>query len=120
MKAEKNYFVNSVYDTDIHLYSIRDNALDAFVYPLLCTFSDLKKFLSSRLECVPDESFPQFFQYPNQYGVFDCGTYKPVLPDGSNNPYNTYPRPRFLGRVSDFRYEGDVSDGKSPSSDKDI
>ncbi len=103
-------------DNKVHLYSIRDNALDVYTYPVMCTLSDLKKFLSARLEC--DYSvFPEFFKYPEQYSVHDCGTYEPVLPDGSNCPYNSYSRPRFVGRLIDFR--GD-SDGKSTSSDKDI
>lgn len=104
-------------DTEVHLYSIRDNALDVYPYPLMCTFSDLKKFLSARLEC--DYSvFPEFFKYPDQYSVYDCGTYGPVLPDSSNNPYNAYPRARFVGRLIDFR--GGDDNGKSTSTDKDI
>lgn len=103
-------------DNKVHLYSLRDNALDVYSYPIMSTFSDLKNFLSARMEC--DYSvFPEFFKYPDQYSVYDCGTYEPVLPDGSNNPYNTYPRPRFIGRLIDFR--GD-NDGKSTSTNKDI
>ncbi len=104
-------------DTEIHLYSIRDNALDVFIYPLICTFSDLKYFLSARLEC--DYSvFPEFFKYPEQYSVFDCGTYVPIVADGSSNPFRNYSSPRFLKRVIDFR--GEVKDGKSTSTDKNL
>lgn len=103
-------------DTEVHLYSIRDNALDVYPYPLMCTFSDLKKFLSARLECDYNV-FPEFFKYPEQYSVYDCGTYDAVLLDSANNPYDTYPRPRFIGRLIDFR--GD-NDGKSASTDKNI
>lgn len=84
-------------DTEVHLYSIRDNALDVYTYPLICTFSDLKNFLSARLEC--DYSvFPEFFKYPEQYSVFDCGTYSPIVADGSGNPFRNYVSPRFLKR----------------------
>lgn len=103
-------------DIEVHLYSIRDDALDVYTYPVMCTLSDLKKFLSARLEC--DYSvFPEFFKYPEQYGVYDCGTYEPLLPVGSNSPYNTYPHPRFIGRLIDFR---GGNDGKSTSTNKDI
>lgn len=107
-----------VYDIDnkVHLFSVRDNALDVYTYPILCTLSDLKNFLSARLEC-DFNVFPEFFKYPDQYSVYDCGTYESVLPDGSNNPYCAYSRPRFIGRLIDFR--GDT-DGKSSSSDKDL
>ena len=37
-------------DSKVHLFSIRDNALDVYTYPLMCTFYDLKNFLSARLE----------------------------------------------------------------------
>lgn len=104
-------------DTEVHLFSIHDNALDVYSYPIMSTFSDLKNFLSARMEC--DYSvFPEFFKYPDQYSVYDCGTYEPVLPDSSNNPYNSYSRPRFVGRLIDFR--GDIKDGKSTSTDKNI
>lgn len=99
----------------IHLFSIRDNALDVHTYPLLCTMSDLRKFLSVRLEVVIDESVPEFFKYPDQYCVIDCGTYEPVLSDGFNCPYCVNSCPRVLGLVSDFK--GGVSDGKSSSRD---
>ncbi len=99
----------------VHLFSIRDNALDVYTYPLLCTLSDLRKFLSVRLEVVIDESFPEFFKYPDQYCIVDCGTYEPLLPDGSNCPYRVDSRPRVLGLVSDFR--GGVPDGESSSCD---
>lgn len=108
--------VNDI-DNQVHLYSIRDNALDVFTYPIMCTLSDLKKFLSAKMEC--DYSvFPDFFKYPDQYSVFDCGTYEPVLPDSSDNPYCSYSRPRFISRLTDFI--GDDKDGKSASTDKDI
>lgn len=107
--------VNDI-DNKIHLYSIRDNALDVYSYPIMCTLSDLKNFLSARLECDYNV-FPEFFKYPEQYSVHDCGTYEPVLPDGFNSPYNSYSRPRFIGRLIDFR--GDT-DGKSSSTDKDL
>lgn len=103
-------------DNKVHLFSIRDNALDVFVYPILCTLSDLSNFLSARLE-VDSSVFPDFFKYPEQYSVFDCGTYEPITSDDSVNPYCNYSRPRFLKRVIDFR--GDT-DGKSTSTDKDI
>ena len=103
-------------DNKVHLFSIRDNALDVFAYPVMSTLFDLKKFLSVRMECDYDV-FPEFFKYPDQYSVYDCGTYEPVLPDGSNNPYCSYSRPRFIGRLIDFR--GDT-DGKISSSDKDL
>lgn len=100
-------------DNEVHLFAIRDNALDAYTYPLICTFDDLVNFLSARLEC--DYSvFPDFLKYPEQYSVFDCGTYVPVNVDDSVNPYHNYSRPRFLKRVIDFR--GDT-DGKSTSAD---
>lgn len=98
----------------VHLFSIRDNALDVFTYPILCTMSDLRRFLSVRLEVV-HESVPEFFKYPDQYSVIDCGTYEPVLSDGSNCPYCVNSCPRVLGLVSDFK--GGFSDGKSPSRD---
>lgn len=100
----------------VHLFSIRDNALDVFTYPVLSTYPDLKNFLSARLE---SDRFvlPEFFKYPDQYSLYDCGTYEPVLPDGSNNPYCAHPRPRFVGRLIDFR--GDI-DGKSSSPNKDL
>lgn len=107
--------VNDI-DNKVHLFSVRDNALDVYTYPIMCTLSDLKKFLSARLECDYNV-FPEFFKYPEQYSVFDCGTYEPIILDGSNNPFNHYSSPRFLGRLVDFR--GD-EDGKSPSTDKDI
>ncbi len=100
----------------VHLFSVRDNALDVYSYPILCTLSDLKNFLSARLECDYNV-FPEFFKYPYQYSVYDCGTYEPVLPDGFNNPYCSHSRPRFIGRLIDFR--GDT-DGKSTSTNKDI
>ena len=103
-------------DNKVHLFSFRDNALDVYTYPILCTLSDLKNFLSVRLECDYDV-FPEFFKYPDQYSLYDCGTYEPVLLDGSNNPYCAYPRPRFIGRLVDFR--GDI-DGKSSSTNKDL
>lgn len=103
-------------DNEVHLFAIRDNVLDTYTYPFLSTFSDLRKFLSARLECDYCE-FPEFLKYPEQYSVFDCGTYVPIVTDGSNNPFSNYPCPRFLKRVIDFR--GD-SDGKSTSSDKNI
>lgn len=103
-------------DNEVHLFSIRDNALDVYTYPIMCTLSDLRNFLSARLEC--DYSvFPDFLKYPEQYSVFDCGTYEPVTSDDSVNPYNNYSRPRFLKRVVDFRGE---ENGKSTSTDKDI
>lgn len=108
--------VNDI-DNQVHLYSIRDNAIDVFTYPIMCTLSDLKKFLSARLECDYNV-FPDFFKYPDQYSVFDCGTYEPVLPDSSDNPYCSYSRPRFISRLNDFI--GDDKDGKSASTDKDI
>lgn len=104
-------------DTEVHLFSIHDNALDVYSYPIMSTFSDLKNFLSVRMEC-DSNVFPEFFKYPDQYSVYDCGTYEPVLPDGSNNPFCAYSRPRFLGRLIDFR--GDIENGKSTSTDKDI
>ena len=104
------------FDDKVHLFSIRDNALDVFSYPLMSTYSDLTKFLSARLECDYNV-FPEFFKYPDQYSLYDCGTYEPVLPDGSNNPYCAYSRPRFIGRLIDFR--GDI-DGKSSSTNKDL
>ncbi len=104
-------------DTEVHLYSIRDNALDVYPYPLMCTLSDLKKFLSARLECDYNV-FPEFFKYPDQYSVYDCGTYVPVLSDSANNPYSSYPRSRFVGRLIDFR--GGDDNGKSASTDKNI
>ncbi len=103
-------------DNKVHLFSIRDNALDVYTYPLICTFDDLKEFLSARLECDYN-GFPDFFKYPEQYSVFDCGTYEPIDVDDSVNPYHNYSRPRFLKRVIDFR--GDT-DGKSTSTDKNI
>ncbi len=103
-------------DSKVHLFSIRDNALDVYTYPLMCTFYDLSNFLSARLECDYDV-FPDFLKYPEQYSVFDCGTYEPVTSNGSFNPYCNYSRPRFLKRVIDFR--GD-NDGKSTSTDKNI
>lgn len=102
----------------VHLFSIRDNALDVYTYPILCTMSDLRKFLSVRLEVVTDESVPEFFKYPDQYSVVDCGTYEPVLPDGSMCPYCVSSCPRVLGLVSDFK--GGFSDGKGTSTNKDI
>lgn len=103
-------------DNKVHLFSIRDNALDVYTYPVMCTLSDLKNFLSARLES--DYSvFPEFFKYPDQYSLYDCGTYEPVLSDGFNNPYCAYSCPRFIGRLIDFR--GDT-DGKSSSSNKDL
>ena len=103
-------------DNEVHLFAIRDNALDVYSYPFMATFSDLKNFLSAQLEC--DFSvFPEFFKYPEQYSVFDCGTYVPIVTDGSGNPFRNYSRPRFLKRVIDFR--GDT-DGKSASADKNI
>lgn len=103
-------------DNKVHLYSIRDNALDVYTFPFMCTLSDLKNFLAARVEC--DYSvFPEFFKYPDQYSVYDCGTYESVLPDGSNNPYCSYSRPRFIGRLIDFR--GDT-DGKGTSTNKNI
>lgn len=108
--------VNDI-DNQVHLYSIRDNALDVFTYPIMCTLSDLKKFLSAKLECDYNV-FPEFFKYPDQYSVFDCGTYEPVLPDSSDNPYCSYSRPRFISRLTDFI--GDDDNGKSASTDKDI
>ena len=108
--------VNDI-DNQVHLYSIRDNALDVFTYPIMCTLSDLKKFLSAKMECDYNV-FPDFFKYPDQYSVFDCGTYEPVLPDSSDNPYCSYSRPRFISRLTDFI--GDDNDGKSASTDKDI
>ena len=104
-------------DNKVHLYSIRDNALDVYTYPIMCTLSDLKNFLTARLECDYGV-FPDFFKYPDQYSVYDCGTYEPVLPDSSNNPYCAYSRPCFISRLIDFR--GDDKDGKSTSTDKDI
>lgn len=103
-------------DNKVHLFSIRDNALDVYIYPLICTFDDLVNFLSARLECDYN-GFPDFFKYPEQYSVFDCGTYEPIDVDDSVNPYHNYSRPRFLKRVIDFR--GDT-DGKSASTDKNI
>lgn len=103
-------------DNKVHLFSIRDNALDVYTYPLICTFDDLVNFLSARLECDYN-GFPDFFKYPEQYSVFDCGTYEPIDVDNSVNPYHNYSRPRFLKRVIDFR--GDT-DGKSASTDKNI
>ena len=104
------------FDDKVHLFSIRDNALDVFTYPIMCTYLDLINFLSARLEC--DYSvFPDFFKYPEQYSVFDCGTYEPVTSDDSVNPYDNYSRPRFLKRVIDFRGE---KDGKSTSTDTDF
>lgn len=108
--------VNDV-DTEVHLYSIRDNALDVYPYPLMCTFSDLKKFLSARLECDYNV-FPEFFKYPDQHSVYDCGTYDPLLSDSSNSPYNIYPRPKFIGRLIDFR--GGNDNGESASTDKNL
>lgn len=108
--------VNDI-DNQVHLYSIRDNALDVFTYPIMCTLSDLKKFLSAKLECDYNV-FPEFFKYPDQYSVFDCGTYEPVLPDSSDNPYCSYSRPRFISRLTDFI--GDDDNVKSASTDKDI
>lgn len=103
-------------DNEVHLFAIRDNALDAYTYPFMATFPDLKNFLSAQLEC--DYSvFPEFFKYPEQYSVFDCGTYVPIVTDGSCNPFRNYSSPRFLKRVIDFR--GDT-DGKSTSTNKDI
>lgn len=99
----------------VHLFSIRDNALDVHTYPILCTLSDLRKFLSVRLEVVVSESFPAFFKYPDQYSVVDCGTFEPVLPDGSNCPYCVDSCPRVLGLVSDFK--GGFSHGESSSCD---
>ena len=104
------------FDDKVHLFSIRNNALDVFVYPIMSTRYDLKNFLSSRLECDYNV-FPEFFKYPYEYSLYDCGTYEPVLPDGLNNPYNPYPRPRFISRLIDFR--GDT-DGKSTSTNKDL
>lgn len=104
-------------DTEVHLYSIHDNALDVYSYPIMSTLSDLKKFLSARMECDYNV-FPEFFKYPDQYSVYDCGTYEPLLSDSSNNPYRAYSRPCFLGRLIDFR--GDIENGKSASTDKDI
>lgn len=103
-------------DNKVHLFSIRDNALDVYTYPILSTYDDLDNFLSARLECDYN-GFPDFFKYPEQYSVFDCGTYEPIDVDDSVNPYHNYSRPRFLKRVIDFR--GD-NDGKSTSTDKDI
>ena len=52
------------FDNKVHLFSIRDNALDVFTYPIMCTLSDLKVFLSARMEC--DYSvFPEFLKYPD-------------------------------------------------------
>lgn len=103
-------------DNKVHLFSIRDNALNVYTYPLICTFDDLVNFLSARLECDYN-GFPDFFKYPEQYSVFDCGTYEPIDVDDSVNPYHNYSRPRFLKRVIDFR--GDT-DGKSASTNKNI
>lgn len=103
-------------DNKVHLFSIRDNALDVYIYPLICTYDDLVNFLSARLEC-DYSGFPDFFKYPEQYSVFDCGTYSPIVADGSGNPFRNYVSPRFLKRVIDFR--GDT-DGKSASTDKNI
>ncbi len=103
-------------DNEVHLFSIRDNALDVYTYPIMCTLSDLKKFLSVSME-VDVNVFPEFFKYPDQYSVYDCGTYEPVLPNGVDNPFNSYPRPCFVGRLIDFR--GDVN-GKSTSTNKDL
>ena len=104
------------FDDQVHLFSIRDNALDVFVYPIMSTSYDLNKFLCSRLECEYNV-LPEFFKYPDQYSLYDCGTYEPVLPDSSNNPYCAYSRPRFVGRLIDFR--GDI-DGKGTSTNKDL
>ena len=104
-------------DTEVHLFSIHDDALDVYSYPVMSTFSDLKNFLSARMEC--DYSvFPEFFKYPDQYSVYDCGTYDALLSNGSNNPYNAYSHPRFVGRLIDFR--GGDDNGKSASTNKDI
>lgn len=103
-------------DNKVHLFAIRENALDVYPYPFLSTFNDLKKFLSSEVEC--DGLVQMFFRYPNDYCVFDCGTYEPLLLDSSNNPFNPYSRPRLVGRVIDFR--GGDNDGKSECTDKNI
>lgn len=104
------------FDDKVHLFSIRNDALGVFAYPIMSTRYDLKNFLSARLECDYNV-FPEFFKYPDEYSLYDCGTYEPLLPDGSNSPYCPYSCPCFLGRLIDFR--GDT-DGKSTSTNKDL
>ena len=103
-------------DNKIHLFAIHEDSLDVFSYPFMSTLSDLKDFISGMMEC--DSNVPVFFKYPVGYSLYDCGTYEPVLSDGSNSPYNCYSRPRLVGRLIDFK-RGD-KDGKGECTNKNL
>lgn len=105
------------FDNKIHLFAIREDSIDVFAYPFLSTFDDLEDyFLSVGMES--GFNVPVYFKFPASYSLYDCGTYEPVLLDGSNSPYRNYSRPRFVSRLIDFK-RGD-KDGKSECSDKNL
>lgn len=105
-------------DNKVHLFAIHDDTIDVFAYPFLSTFDDLESyFLSVGMEC--SSNVPVYFKFPAGHSLYDCGTYEPLLSDGSDSPYCNYPRPRFISRLTDF-LRGDKDNGKSTSSDKNL
>lgn len=105
-------------DNKVHLFAIHDDSVDVFCYPFISTFEHLEEyFLSVGMES--DSYVPVYFKFPASHSLYDCGTYEPLLLNGSNSPYCNYPRPRFISRLTDF-LRGDKDNGKSTSSDKNL
>lgn len=107
---------------EIRLFAIYDNQLDTFVFPFVSTYDDICTYLSATINFsrsqrakISEEEFnvPIYAKYPDDYSIYDCGSWRRECAVSDGNPFGILDRPRFLSRLSAF---GGESHGEAKNS----
>lgn len=105
---------------EIRLFAIYDNQLDTFVFPFISTYDDICTYLSAAIFAskrikTNEEDFnvPIYVQYPDDYSIFDCGSWRRECSISDGNPFSVLDGPRFLSRLSAFGGESHGEDKNS-------